>query len=270
MVTNLLDIAAPSSAQTLIQEAARLLLEARSMGQPLAQLPAHCRPTTVEEAYAIQDLILQELGPIGGWKVGAKNAEAEPICAPLPRDGITAGAAALETRCFRMRGVEVEVGMILKHDLPPRLEAYTLDEVIQAIGHVCVAVEIVESRFQDNEKIDRPSTLADLASHGVAIYAPLGVGVEPMARWLNPHARLALDSGTVLASTSQNPAGDIRRLLVWLANHASRRRLGLLKGQIIITGSCLPMLRAQAIDGIHAELDGIGRLEVRFVEHLPA
>lgn len=264
------DTSAMPSEHALIQEAARLLLQARRSSQPLSDLPLRCRPINTDQAYAIQDLILQELGPIGGWKVGAKNAEAEPICAPLPRCGIAVATTSLETQHFRMRGVEVEVGMVLKHDLPPRLETYALNDVLQAIGQVCVAVEIVESRFQDNAKIDRPSTLADLASHGAAIYAPLGVDIEPISRWLKPYARLTLDSGSVLASVSQNPAGDILRLLVWLANHASRRRLGLLKGQIIITGSCLPVLYAQVVDGIHAELNGIGRLDVRFVKHLPA
>lgn len=255
---------APTSSLTPVQEAARLLLLARSTGQPLAELPAHCRPTTAGQAYAIQDLILQELGPIGGWKVGAKNAEAEPTCAPMPRRGIRVGATSLDTRQFRMRGVEVELGVILKHDLLPRPETYTREEVMQAIARVCVAVEIVESRFLNNELVDRPSTLADLASHGATVYAPMGVDVEPMALWLTPHARLALDSGSMLASVSQNPAVDIPRLLVWLANHASQRKVGLLRGQLIITGSCLPIVFAHAVDNIHAELVGIGQLDVKF------
>lgn len=265
------DLAAePSTSQTLIQEAARLLLLARSSGQPLAELPAHCRPETIEQGYAIQDLVVQALGPIGGWKVGARSPDAEPSCAPLPLCGVTQGSTDLDTRRFRLRGVEVEAGVVLRHDLPPRTEPYTQDEVMQAIGHVCVAVEIVESRFLDNDKINRPSALADLAGHGAAIYAPQGVDIEPLDHWLAPHARLSLDSGSVLASVSQNPAGDVRRLLVWLANHASRRQLGLRQGQVIITGSCLPMLFAQAVDGLHAELEGIGRLDVRFVDSLPA
>lgn len=245
------------------QDAARLLLQARRSGQPLSDLPEHCRPTTVEQAYSIQDLILQELGPIGGWKVGAKNAEVEPTCAPMPRSGITADAKLLDTCQFRMRGVEVELGVILRHDLLPRPEPYTREEVTKAIDYACVAVEIVESRFLDRELIDRPSTLADLASHGAAVYASHGVDAEPTEKWLRPEARLVLDSGPALASLSENPAGNILRLLVWLANHASQRNVGLLRGQLIITGSCLPLVIAKKIDEIHAELVGIGRLNVK-------
>lgn len=255
---------ATSSTPDRLHEATRLLLQARSSGQPLAELPEHCRPTTFEQAYAIQDLLLRQLGPVGGWKVGAKSPEAEPTCAPMPRGGISAGPTILDARRFRMRGVEIEAGVVLKHDLPPRSQAYTLEEVLQAIDYVCVAVEIVESRFQNHEHMGRLSTLADLASHGAAIYLPVGVDPKPTARWQTPHARLALDSGAKLAATSQNPAGELTRLLVWLANHASQRNIGLLQGQLIITGSCLPMVFAQATDHIRAELSGIGELDVKF------
>lgn len=255
--------ATPSTPDRL-NEAAHLLLQARSSGQPLAELPEHCRPTTFEQAYAIQDLLLLQLGPVGGWKVGAKNPEAEPTCAPMPHGGISVGPTSLDARRFRMRGVEIEAGVVLKHNLPPRPQAYVLEEVLQAIDYVCVAVEIVESRFQDNEQVGRLSTLADLASHGAAVYLPAGVAPKPTARWQAPHARLALDSGSTLAATSQNPAAELTRLLVWLANHASQRNVGLLQGQLIITGSCLPVAFAQAVDNIHAELLGIGQLNVKF------
>jgi 2-keto-4-pentenoate hydratase len=256
--------AATSATPDRLHEATGLLLQARSSGKPLAELPEHCRPTTFEQAYAIQDLLLLQLGPVGGWKVGAKNPEAEPTCAPMPHGGISVGPTSLDARQFRMRGVEIEAGVVLRHDLPPRRQTYTLEEVLQAIDYVCVAVEIVESRFQNHEQIGRLSTLADLASHGAAIYLPVGLDPKPTARWKAPHARLTLESGATLAATSQNPAGELTRLLVWLANHASHRDVGLLRGQLIITGSCLPMVFAQAEDNIHAELVGMGQLDIKF------
>lgn len=245
-----------------LQEAAHLLVQAHHSQQPLPELPAHCRPGTFEQAYAIQDLVLAQLGPIGGWKVGAASPEAEPTCAPLPRSNLRAGSTQLDGSKFRMRGVEVEAGVVLQHDLPPRPHPYTLDEVLQAIDYVCVAIEIAESRFQNRDQVGRLSTLADLASHGAAIYLPTGISPYPVAQWQLPHARLQLDSGHTLAGRSENPAGEVTRLLVWLANHTSRRNTGLLRGQLIITGSCLPSLAADPVDTIHAELAGIGQLSV--------
>lgn len=246
-----------------LEEAARLLVLAHHSGQTLEALPASCRPTTLEQAYAIQDLVLRQLGPVGGWKVGAPSPDAEPTCAPLPQAGIQAAPACLSVGRLHIRGVEVEAGVVLRQDLPPRAQPYLLHEVLEAIDYVCVAVEIVESRFRNRDQVGRLSTLADLASHGAAVYLPTGVGARPVTAWQWPHARLRLDSGPALASLSQNPAGDITRLLVWLANHASRRKIGLKRGQLIITGSCLPLLLAQADDAIQAQLDGIGQLHVR-------
>ena len=245
-----------------LQEAANLLVQAHHSQQPLVELPIHCRPNTFEQAYAIQDLVLAQLGPIGGWKVGAASPEAEPTCAPLPRSHIQVGPTRLDGSKFRLRGVEVEAGAVLQHDLPPRPQPYTLDEVLQAIGYVCVAIEMVESRFQNRDQVGRLSTLADLASHGAAIYLPTGITPHPVTAWQLPQVRLQLDSGHTLASLSENPAGEVTRLLVWLANHTSRRKTGLLRGQLIITGSCLPLLAARAVDTIHAELAGIGQLRV--------
>ncbi|MGJ7543847.1 2-keto-4-pentenoate hydratase [Variovorax sp. LT1R16] len=246
-----------------LQEAARLLVQAHHSGQTLDELPISCRPTTLEQAYAIQDLVLQQLGPVGGWKVGAPSPDAEPTCAPLPQAGIQAGPAGLDADRLHLRGVEVEAGVVLRQDLPPRAQPYLLDEVLAAIDYVCVAVEIVESRFRDRDRVGRLSTLADLASHGAAVYLPTGVGTHPVTAWQWPHARLRLHSGPALASVSQNPAGDITRLLVWLANHTSRREIGLRRGQLILTGSCLPLMLAQSEDAIEAQLDGIGRVHVR-------
>lgn len=247
-----------------LHEAARLLLNARHTGQALEELPASCRPTTLEQAYAIQDLVLQQLGPVGGWKVGAPSPDAEPTCAPLPQAGIQAGPAKLDADRWRLRGVEVEAAVLLRHDLPPRKQPYLLDEVLDAIDCVCVAVEIVESRFRDRDRVGRLSTLADLASHGAAVYLPTGVAARPVAAWQRPHARLRLDSRRALASASQNPAGNLTRLLVWLANHNARRHIGLRRGQLILTGSCLPLVQAQARDAVEAQLEGIGQLHVRW------
>jgi hypothetical protein len=41
----------------------------------------------------MQDATVAALGPIGGWKVGAKSPEAEPVCAPLPASGMLASGA---------------------------------------------------------------------------------------------------------------------------------------------------------------------------------
>ncbi|HEU5296843.1 MAG TPA: 2-oxopent-4-enoate hydratase, partial [Burkholderiaceae bacterium] len=67
-----------------LSAAVHALRRARSEGER-APHSAVC-PASRQEAYAIQDATVAGLGPMGGWKVGAR-ARQEPTCAPLPLQG---------------------------------------------------------------------------------------------------------------------------------------------------------------------------------------
>ncbi len=55
-----------------MRQAAELQLQARRALVPIVDLPIELRPRTLEEAYALQDVVAAAMGPIGGWKVGAE------------------------------------------------------------------------------------------------------------------------------------------------------------------------------------------------------
>ena len=64
-------------------DAADLLLDARRTNKPITDLPAQLRPTTLDEAYFIQDRMSWAYEAIGGWKVGAATPDATPAFAPM-------------------------------------------------------------------------------------------------------------------------------------------------------------------------------------------
>jgi hypothetical protein len=68
------------------ERAAQVLITARARRSVLPTLPDDVRPRSAADAYAIQDAVADAIGPIGGWKVGAKDAVAE-----LAPDGVRAG-----------------------------------------------------------------------------------------------------------------------------------------------------------------------------------
>jgi 2-keto-4-pentenoate hydratase len=80
-----------------LHQAAELLLEARRTVQPIDDLPPGMAPKTLEEAYYIQDLMLQAIGKAGGWKVGAMTPDGTPFYAPMPLDGFTTSGELLES-----------------------------------------------------------------------------------------------------------------------------------------------------------------------------
>ena len=95
-----------------IEEAARLLLEARRSGKKLEALPEPFRPDSVEDGYAIQQTVARHLGAIAGWKVGAPNTEATPLCGPIFAAGLKPSPATLSGPEYPLRGLEAEVAFL--------------------------------------------------------------------------------------------------------------------------------------------------------------
>ncbi len=243
-------------------QAAQYLLKARQSGVRLHGLPPDCQPLSTAEAYAIQDLQLREMSPVAAWKVGAKGATAEPSCAPLSGTSVFKNTDALQLAHLQIEGVEVELGVVLGADLPARNTPYADDEVLHAIARVCVAVEVVDSRYHQFMQIDGLSKLADFSSHGMVVYHQLGTTFQAFDSWEAPFAELRIDDTSVVGP-SQNPAVDVKRLLTWLANHTSQRGVGLQHGQLIITGSCFPMAQGAPGQTVIAKVADLAEMHIR-------
>ena len=245
-----------------IEAAARRLLDARGAHQRVSL--ADLAPASLAEAYAIQDRQLQEIGPVGGWKVGARGPDREPSCAPLPASGIHTSLALLPDGAWRVRGIEAELAVRLERDLPPRASPYALDEVLSSIGALVPALEVVETRLAEFPAADPLAGLADLNAHGALVVGdPVAAGPGALDA-SKLEVRLWFDDQQVASTCGGNPAVDLGRLLVWLANHCSQRGLGLQRGQVVTLGSCTGMLFAPAATRVRATLGGIGAVELAF------
>src|SRR5437879_177224 len=100
------------------QAAARYLIGQRQPDAVLKDaLPEALHPRNLEEAIAIQMATMAVLGPIGGWKVGAASATAEPSASPLALSGIRKSPATIQARA---RIAECEIGFRCAKALPPR------------------------------------------------------------------------------------------------------------------------------------------------------
>lgn len=216
-------------------QAARLLIAARTDGKRLVHLPEALRPADRAAAYAIQHKVAATLGPIGGWKVGAPNQQAEPICGPLPVSGVVASPASVPAASAHMRGIEAEVSFRMAADLPPRATPYSRAEVIAAIATAHPSIELLESRFEDSDAVDALTGLADSQSHGGFVYGPgradwhgIDFANETVEQYVN---------GALQMARTGNPCGDMIRLVEWLANIGSTWAGGLKAGQFVTCGS---------------------------------
>jgi 2-keto-4-pentenoate hydratase len=221
-------------------------------------------PASTADAYQVQDLTVAELGPIGGWKVGAKNATSAPACAPLPLAGVLPSGATLTGQPWQLRGVEVEAALRLGRDLDPHGQLLSAEELAPFFDAVLPVIEVVETRLLDRASCDPLSQLADLQSHGALVLGPASPMPATLLDLSTLQAHLWFDGQRTASTLGGNPAADLWRLIAWLALHCAQRGQPLRAGQIITTGSCTGLLSAP--DGAHveAEVVGLGRVELRF------
>ena len=249
--------------ESRIIDAANVLLNARRTGQPITDLPANLTPQSVDEAYAIQDRIVAALGDVGGWKIGAPAADATPMFAPMPLAWIAATGSMLAGERWRYRGLEAEIAFLVGTDLPPRAQPYSREETLAAMASCHPAIEILESAFADPTKAALLAKNADLQVHGGFVYGP------PAPDWQSidfrkEHVLLVVDGVIRVEGTGSNTAGDLLRLLPWLANEGAARTGGLRKGQWITTGSWTGNSLASPGSVVEACFDNAGRADLRF------
>jgi 2-keto-4-pentenoate hydratase len=216
------------------KDAARLLLSARrDPSQRLRAIPEVMAPKTAEQAMLIQREIMADLGPIGGWKVGSPSPDGPCNCSPMPLSGIHASGALIEGT--PMRGVEAEIAVLMAHDLPVREAPYAREDVLRAVASAHPAIEVLQSRFVDPDQVEPLSQLADSLAHGAFVHG------SAVPHWqevdLAAEEVALLVDGHELKRRQGNPAGDMVRLLVWLANEGARWAGGLKAGQWVTTGS---------------------------------
>jgi 2-keto-4-pentenoate hydratase len=244
-------------------DAADLLLDARRTNKPIADLPVHLRPTTLEEAYFIQDRMSWAYEAIGGWKIGAPTPDATPTFAPMPAMWITCSGCEMRGKMHRYRGVEAEIAFKMGADLPPRATPYTREEVIAAIASMHPAIEVLESALVDPLQATKLTSVADMAMHGGFVYG------DPVPNWQSidftkESVTVSIDGTIRVERTGSNTAGDLMRLLPWLANEGASRTEGLNKGDWITTGSWTGNTQANAGAAVDARFSTAGRAYLRF------
>jgi len=242
---------------------ARYLIGQREPDAVLAAgLPEQFRPHSLQDAIRVQMATMAVLGPIGGWKVGAANATAEPSASPLALSGIRQSPATVQART---RIAECEIGFRFAKALPPWDTPYTEAEIIAAIGSCQATIEAVDPRFTNHGGLDPLTILADCGMHGGLVVGP------PVAEW-RPEMFSALRVVSTVNGALQrevvgsNPGGtDLMRLLVWLANsEVVRAAGGLAAGAYVTTGSWTGADLLPAGAHVVGRFDGFPPVEATF------
>jgi len=104
---------------------------------------------------------------------------------------------------------------------------------------------------------------ADLALHGGFVYG------DPVPNWHDidfekESVTLAVDGTVRVDRTGSNTAGDLLRLVPWLANEGANRTEGLKKGDWITTGSWTGLTQGAHGSSVEVKFSAAGRVVAKF------
>src|SRR5439155_7952510 len=128
-------------------------------------------PATISDAYDIQEryvaLLRGKLGNVVGYKVGLTSARMQAFCGiDHPIAGVVLASrlhpsgATVRRPDFGRLGLEFEIAVRIKSDVPVARTPYTAEAIGPHIGGVCAAIELVDDRSADYANLDLRSLVA--------------------------------------------------------------------------------------------------------------
>lgn len=225
--------------------------------------------STPEQAYAVQDGLAERLawrlaGRPQFWKSGGPNRQSPLSHAPLAPVGVRSAAEGTPSFAdlrLRQAGAEAEIALRLARDVSADvLLGLSREEASTLIDAMTVAIELVDSRWQEGG--DAPALLrqADCLSHGALA---LGQWLPYQARdWSKQNCELQINADAALRACGSHSLGDPAwGLLDWL-QHACRQGQVLPAGSVVTTGAWLVQGGLKPGDHVSASFDGIGRVSL--------
>ncbi|WP_248798145.1 fumarylacetoacetate hydrolase family protein [Pseudomonas sp. MWU13-2105] len=157
---------------------------------------------------------------------------------------------------------EGEIAFILKQDLLG--PGVTLDDVLRATEFVVPCFEIVDSRIKD-WKIAIQDTIADNASCGVFVLGEQRISAASLDL---ANVRLDMSRNGVLHSSGLGSAvqGHPAEAVAWLANTLGAFGMPLRVGEIILSGSLVPLVPVHAGDHFELTISDIGCASIHFTD----
>ena len=238
----------------------------------LAPLTDRFTDITIEDAYYISLQMLKRREEAGetvtGKKIGVTSkAVMEMLGVYQPDFGFltdkmvfSAGEIPISKLLIQPRA-EGEIAFKLKSDLVG--PGVTNADVLVATELVMPCFEVVDSRI-DDWKIKIQDTIADNASCGLYVCNE-DAAIDPRGIDLSTCGMVVEKNGTTLSTGAGAAAlGSPVNCVTWLANTLGQFDIPLKAGEIILSGSLVPLEPVTAGDVVNVRIGGMGNCEVRF------
>ncbi|MDU9414884.1 fumarylacetoacetate hydrolase family protein [Pseudomonas sp. zfem005] len=249
------------------------LYQALIGGRTLEPLTTRWPEITLDDAYRVSLYAMERRVAAGdvvvGKKIGVTSVAVQrmldvhqPDFGFITRDMAFEDGAQISLSANRLiqPRAEGEIAFRLKHDLQG--PGVTEQDVLEATAYVMPCFEIVDSRIYD-WKIRIQDTVADNASCGVFVLGR--EQVDPRELDL-PNLRMQVFKNGTRISEGLGSAvqGNPLTAVAWLANTLGALGIPFKAGEIILSGSLVPLEPARAGDDFSLTIDGLGSAQVSF------
>lgn len=249
------------------------LYEAMVSRKTIAPLTEQAPEITIDDAYRISLRMLDRRTQAGEFVIGKKigvtsKAVMDMLDVRQPDFGYltdammyaTGADVPVSTDMIQPRA-EGEIAFVLKRDLEG--PGVTNADVLRATDFVMPCFEIVDSRVHD-WKIKIQDTVADNASCGVVVMGDRATA--PTAVDLSTCGMVVSLNGEIISTGAGAAAlGSPVNCVTWLANTLGSIGIPLKAGEVILSGSLVPLQPVKAGDNMHLAIGGLGQCAVRFV-----
>ena len=248
------------------------LYDALRERRTIAPLTGEDASLTIDDAYAISLDVLARRQADGERVVGKKigvtsKAVQDMLGVHQPDFGFLtdrmwiAGDIDIASEGLIQPRAEAEIAFVLKDGL--KGPGVTAAQVLDATESIAPCFEIVDSRIAD-WKIGIVDTVADNASCGVFVIGE--ARADPRAHDLPAlHVTVTKNGEPLSEGYGSAVQGSPAEAVAWLANTLGAHGVTLDAGDVILSGSLVPLAPAVAGDVFEMELHGIGRCVARFV-----
>jgi 2-keto-4-pentenoate hydratase len=256
------------------QRAADGLLAAHQANLQFKPLAPPEAPATIADAYDIQEryvtLLRREHGGDAGYKVGLTSAAMQAFCKiDHPIGGVVLAkrvhqsGVTVRRSDFGRLGLEFEIAIRIKSDVPVTDTPYTAGTIGAHIGGVGAAIELVDDRSADYANLDVLSLVADNSWNGGIVLSEFATAWPDLESVLG---RATKDGAAIGEGHGRDILGHPFNSVAWLATQLASRGVGLKAGQVVMTGSVMKTVFPEADANYRFDLAPIGFVEVRVGE----
>ena len=253
------------------QRAGEWLLAEHRARHRFTTLDTPAAPVSIADAYDIQDryvtLLRRENGEVAGYKVGLTSATMQAFCRiDHPIGGVVLASrvhgsgAKVQRSDFGRLGLEFEIAVRIKSDIPIAATAYTAEMIEPHVDGVCAGIELVDDRAADYASLDVRSLVADNSWNAGIVLSDFKSAWPDLAPMLG---RATKDGGPLGEGYGRDILGHPFNSVAWLATHLVGRGAALKAGQVVMTGSVMKTVFPEQDAHYRFELAGLGFVEVQ-------